>query len=115
MTSSSNRISRRDEVNELFEQLGKALDQRVEALLIGGAAMLELGLKEPTKDIDIICRDEADRARLLQAAKSLGFQIVGPEKRHARLGVNRLAVKGGRNLDIFAGRISYDFGLSESI
>ena len=32
-----------------------------------------------------------------------------------RLGVNRLAVKGGRNLDIFAGRISYDFGLSEAM
>lgn len=35
------------------------------------------------------------------------------EKRHARLGVNRLAVKGMRNLDVFAGRISYDFELSE--
>ena len=47
--------------------------------------------------------------------RALGFQIVGPEKRHERLGVNRLAVKGGRNLDIFAGRISYDFGLSEAM
>ena len=38
--------------------------------------------------------------------EALGFQIVGPEKRHERLGVNRLAVKGGRNLDIFAEQIS---------
>ena len=45
----------------------------------------------------------------------LGFEIIGPEKRHERLGVNRLAVKGGRNLDIFAERISYDFGLSEAM
>ncbi|TFH50948.1 MAG: hypothetical protein E4G89_02470 [Methanothrix sp.] len=34
---------------------------------------------------------------------------------HERLGVNRLAVKGGCNLDIFAGRISYDFDLSEAM
>lgn len=115
MKSNSNRISRREEVNELFEQLGKVLDQRIEALLIGGAAMLELRLKDITKDIDIVCRDEADKSRLLEAAISLEFQTVGPEKRHARLGVNRLAVKGGRNLDIFASRISYDFGLSETI
>lgn len=95
MKSSSSKISRREEVNELFEQLGKVLDQRVESLLIGGAAMLELGLKDATKDIDVVCRDEADKSRLIEAAISLGFQIVGPEKRHARLGVNRLAVKGG--------------------
>ncbi|NPV63604.1 MAG: hypothetical protein HPY61_13450 [Methanotrichaceae archaeon] len=115
MKSRSDLISRREEVNELFEQLGQVLDQKVEALLIGGAVMLELGLKDATKDIDVVCRDESDRSRLLEAAGSLGFQIIGPQKRHARLGVNRLAVKGGRNLDIFAGRISYDFGLSEAI
>lgn len=115
MASGFNRISKREEVNELFEQFGKVLDQRIDALLIGGAAMLELRLKDATKDIDVVCRDEADKSRLLEAAKSLGFQIVGPEKRHERLGVNRLAVRGGHNLDIFAGRISYDFSLSESI
>ena len=115
MISSSNRISRREEVNELFQQLGQALERRVEALLIGGAVMLELGLKDATKDIDIVCRSEEDKEALLASTKTLGFQIIGPEKRHERLGVNRLAVKGGRNLDIFAERISYDFGLSDAM
>jgi len=110
MISNSNKISRREEVNELFEQLGQVLEQRVEALLIGGAVMLELRLKDSTKDIDVVCRSEEDKERLLAAAKSMCFEIVGPEKRHERLGV-----KGGRNLDIFAGRISYDFGLSEAM
>lgn len=115
MISSSNKISRREEINELFEQLGEILEQKVEALLIGGAVMLELGLKDATKDIDIVCRSEEDKETLLGSAKALGFQIVGPEKRHERLGVNRLAVKGGRNLDIFAERISYDFCLSNAM
>jgi hypothetical protein len=115
MISSSNRISRREEVNELFQQLGQILEQKVEALLIGGAVMLELGLKDATKDIDIVCRSEEDKEALLASAKTLGFQIIGPEERHERLGVNRLAVKGGRNLDIFAERISYDFSLSEAM
>ena len=115
MISNSDKISRKEEINELFEQLGQFLEQRVEALLIGGAVMLELGLKDATKDIDVVCRNEEDKDRLLAAAKALGFEIVGPEKRHERLGVKRLAVKGGRNLDIFAGRISYDFDLSEAM
>jgi hypothetical protein len=115
MISSFNRISRKEEVNELFEQLGQVLEQKVEALLIGGAVMLELRLKDATKDIDVVCRSEEDKELMLSAARALGFEIVGPEKRHERLGVNRLAVKGGRNLDIFAGRISYDFDLSEAM
>lgn len=115
MISSSDKISRKEEINELFEQLGQVLEEKVEALLIGGAVLLELGLKDATKDIDVVCRSEEDKEKLLAAAKALGFEIVGPEKRHERLGVNRLAVKGGRNLDIFAGRISYDFNLSEAM
>ncbi|VVB67025.1 Uncharacterised protein [uncultured archaeon] len=51
----------------------------------------------------------------IRSPRALGFQIVGPEKRHERLGVNRLAVRGGLNLDIFAGHISYDFSLSEAM
>ena len=73
MISSFNWISRREEVNELFEQVGQVLEQRVEALLIGGAVMLELGLKDTTKDIDIVCRSEEDKERLLAAAKAMGF------------------------------------------
>ena len=115
MISNSDKISRKEEINELFEQLGQVLEQKVEALLIGGAVMLELGLKDATKDIDVVCRSEEDKERLLAAAKALGFEIVGPEKRHERLGVKRLAVKGGRNLDVFAERISYDFDLSEAM
>ncbi|MDD2836734.1 MAG: BRCT domain-containing protein [Methanothrix sp.] len=115
MISNSDKISRREEINEVLEQLGQVLEHKVEALLIGGAVMLELGLKDATKDIDVVCRSEEDKERLLAAAKALGFEIVGPEKRHERLGIKRLAVKGGRNLDVFAERISYDFDLSEAM
>ena len=61
MISNSDKISRKEEINELFEQLGQFLEQRVEALLIGGAVMLELGLKDATKDIDVVCRNEVDK------------------------------------------------------
>ncbi len=54
----------------------------------------------------MVCWNEEERKRLLAACRALGFQIVGPEKRHERLGVNRLAVKGERNMDIFAEQIS---------
>jgi hypothetical protein len=37
--------------------------------------------------MDLVCRDAASKARLLEAAKSLGFEVFGPEKRHSRLGL----------------------------
>jgi hypothetical protein len=108
-------ISSRDEVEEILKGLGEQLSEPVQFLVIGGAAMLEYALKDVTKDIDLVCRDATGKARLLEAAKSLGFEVFGPEKRHARLGLDRVAIKGGYTLDIFAGRISYDFRLSESM
>jgi hypothetical protein len=109
------RISSREEVEEILRRLGERLEQPVQVLVIGGAAMLEYGLKDVTKDIDLVCRDAGGKARILKAAKRLGFEVVGPEKRHARLGLDRVAVKGGHTLDIFAGRVSYDFGLSQTM
>jgi len=46
MTSSYDRITQGVEVNELFEQLGQVLDRKVQVLLIGGAVLLEQGLKD---------------------------------------------------------------------
>ncbi len=108
-------ISSREEVEEILSSLCERLEESVQVLVIGGAAMVEYGLKDVTKDIDLVCRDTTGKDRLLEAAISLGFEVMGPEKRHARLGLDRVAVKGGHTLDIFAGRVSYDFGLSEAM
>jgi hypothetical protein len=115
MASTSSCISRQEEVNELFEQLGKKLPKPIPILVIGGAAMMEYRLKDSTKDIDIVCKHEEDKEEILRCARGLGYELAWPEERHARLGVNRIAVKGGHTLDVFAGKISYDFGLSKAM
>lgn len=114
-TPESERISSQKEVDEFFKQIGAALSRPVQVLLIGGAAMLESRLKESTKDIDVVCRTEEDRDEILRCTHRLGYHLVGPKDRHARLGLNRIAIKGGRTLDVFARRISYDFGLSDAM
>ena len=70
------KISKREEVEEILSDLGELLADPVQFLVIGGAAMLEYGLKDVTKDIDLVCRDAESKARLLEAAKSLGFEVV---------------------------------------
>lgn len=111
----TSQISSREEVEEILRGLGEQLSEPVQFQVIGGAAMMEYGLKDLTKDIDLVCRDATGKSRLLEAANSLGFEVFEPEKRHARLGLDRVAIKGGHTLDVFAGRISYDFGLSKAM
>jgi len=69
MASSYDKITRREVVNELFEQLGQVLDRKVQVLLIGGAVLLEQGLRDSTKDIDVVCRNENDKETLLFSAR----------------------------------------------
>ncbi len=60
-------------------------------------------------------RTDEDKDEILRCTQQLGYHLTGPKERHARLGLNRIAIKGGRTLDIFAGKISYDFGLSNAM
>ena len=95
-------VSRREEVDELFEGIGGALDRDVRVLVIGGAALLEYGLKDSTKDIDVVCENEVEMESLLDAAQALRCELKGPEERHRRLNLRRVAIKGSHVLDIFA-------------
>ena len=63
----------------------------------------------------MVCRSEEDKDEILRCTRELGYELVWPEERHARLGLNRIAIKGGHTLDVFAGKISYDFGLSDAM
>ena len=100
---------------KIFQDYSQVLDREISVLLIGGAALLEYGLKDSTKDIDIVCTCIDDEETLLNCAERLGFELTGPEERHKRLGLKRIAIKGGHTLDIFAQKISRDFGLTESM
>jgi hypothetical protein len=38
--------------------------------------------------MDLVCKDASGKARILEAARSLGFSVIGPEKRHSRLDIS---------------------------
>ena len=77
-------VSRREEVDELFEDVGWNLDREVRVLVIGGAALLEYGLKDSTKDIDVVCESEVERESLLDAAQALGCELKGDHPKKDR-------------------------------
>jgi len=58
---------------ELFIDIAKKLPRKIIVYAIGGTAMMFLGLKEATKDVDLVFTSEDDRKVFKESAKSLGF------------------------------------------
>jgi hypothetical protein len=102
-------LSSQEEIYSLFRSLGDVLTEPVKVLTIGGAALIEYDLKDATKDVDIICVTDEDKKSLLECALNVGFELKGPEKRHRRLGLDRIAIKNLHTIDIFARTISGGF------
>lgn len=59
--------------NELFISIGRKLKRKIEGYLIGGSAMMYYGIKETTKDIDLVFLNKDDRNNVLNVLYDLGF------------------------------------------
>ena len=58
----------------LFIAIGKRLVRKINVYAVGGTAMMFHGLKEATKDIDLVFENEKDRKDFKETLKSLGYE-----------------------------------------
>ena len=63
-----------DQQQNLLLNISRRLSRKVTAYAIGGTAMMFLGFKDATLDIDLVFENEADRDVFKEAVKSLGYQ-----------------------------------------
>jgi len=77
-----------EEQNKLLANVAKRLKGRVTAYAIGGTAMMFLGIKDATLDIDLVFDTEEDRKAFKEAAKEIGYKeqdsivVYGAEKKN---------------------------------
>jgi predicted nucleotidyltransferase len=55
-------------------ELDETLDERVGAYLLGGTNLILRGLKNTTKDIDVVVEDRETFLRLVDALQELGYE-----------------------------------------
>lgn len=82
-----------DSIMEVFREFGSALETPVHGLLIGGGAMSLRGIKDVTKDVDMVITDKQEHQAFLSCAYKLGFEdktvvFPGYENLHAVALVN---------------------------
>ena len=61
-------------------RISKGLSKQITAYAIGGTAMMLLGLKDSTQDIDLVFTEEEDREAFKRAVNSLGYKDMNPEE-----------------------------------
>ena len=75
-----------DKQQSLLLNLSRKLTKRITVYAVGGTAMMFHGLKDTTKDIDLVFRNEEDRKEFEEAAKQIGYskldsiEVYGAEK-----------------------------------
>jgi len=74
------------EQQDLLNNIAKELKKKIIVYAVGGTAMMFHGIKDTTKDIDIVFNNEKDRIYFEEAAISLGYKkfdsviVYGAEK-----------------------------------
>lgn len=63
-----------DQQQKLLLNVSRRLKKKVTAYAIGGTAMMFLGFKDATLDIDLVFENEEDRDIFKEAIRSLGYQ-----------------------------------------
>lgn len=74
-----------------LERIGQQLDEPLTVFLIGGGSMAFRGLKDTTKDIDLIVASGNDLGQLQAVLLELRYDIVRePDEAYEALGAQRI-------------------------
>ena len=101
------------EQQDIFKLIGNSLKEKTECYAVGGTAMMFLGLKEVTKDIDLLFKKKEDYEQMKDVLLDLGAKetetiIINREKVSAVLSL------GNARFDLFLEHLIH-FELTDSI
>ena len=99
-------INTRDQ-EELFKLIADYLEEDIECVAIGGTAMMFQGNKTTTKDIDLVFKNDKERAIFIEAIEKLGYtqkslKFIYDEKRLKNKNKPLLYSRGDERFDLFA-------------
>ena len=91
---------------QLFKLIADYLDKDIVCIAIGGTAMMFLGYKTTTKDIDIVFASEQDRRTFVRAIEQLGYKRqalanIYDEKRKGHEHKPHMYTRGDERFDLF--------------
>ncbi len=106
-----------DRLQQGFEELGDQLETTVDAYLLGGGNLILRGLKDATKDIDLVVEDDPAFVAIADALQNLGYEDRGDlEAPYIQLDPSIMLEKAGfPRWDIFTQTVAGQLRLTESM
>lgn len=101
--------------NGIFIVIGKRLKRKINVYAIGGTAMMFLGMKDSTLDVDLVFENSEDRTDFKEVLKSIGYEEMNPLTVYKR-GENlpEMLTLGDERFDLFVKDV-IDFIFTEDI
>ena len=90
------------EQQDLLLDLARKLKKKIIVYVVGGTAMMFNGLKDATKDIDIVFTSEEDRKEFKRSAIELGYNIIDSVRIYgAKPNQPQMLSRGEERFDLF--------------
>lgn len=109
-------ISDSGRMTGLMDELAGCTDSEVDLYMIGGGAMMFLGSKAATKDIDLVVLGSEVYDAVHNSLKDLGFESIRPGAGYSRMNLSdMLERKDGFRIDLFDTRVCSKLKLTEGM
>ena len=95
-----------EDQNQLFKLIANYIEKDISCIAIGGTAMIFLGYKNATKDIDLVFNNEKERNVFVKAIEKLGYKeksLIGiyDKKRQENKYKLKIYSRGEERFDLF--------------
>ena len=108
-------ISDFKDVEKLFAELDRSLHKKSSIYVIGGAALLKRGLKDATKDIDLVVAARDEFLEIQNALINMGFITKIPGKEYSHMNLSQIFQRKDSRIDLFEKEVCGRFSLSKGM
>jgi hypothetical protein len=108
-------ISKFKEIEELFHEIESKLDINIRLYAIGGAVLIERGLKPSTKDIDLVVDTKDEFTAINKALTKIGFEQKEISNAYEHFDLAHQLVRGDTQIDLFHKKVCSKFSLSKNM
>ena len=109
-------IRRKGEIERLISEISERIGSPADIYMIGGGAMMYLGRKFYTKDVDLVVRTRREYDDVFGALIRLGFRSVRPGNGYGRMNLSSILEDDeGRRVDLFESRVCDKLRFSEGM
>lgn len=105
----------KEQLESLLSDAGSKIEKQITIYMIGGCALSFKGLKQLTKDIDIIVRSQNDFDVFDKAMNDIGFQSMTEKENEFYLTALAVYTKEDSRIDVFLKQVGKMLFLSEGM